>query len=62
MISKPKKINYKNYSVKLNNPKAFYGLEKKVEFCSICTISNQRPVSGPEFKHNLKTKKKNSEI
>ncbi len=58
MIYKPKKIDYKNYSSKINNPKAFYGLEKKVEFCSICTISNQRPVSELEFKHNVKTKKK----
>ena len=58
MITDPKKINLKNYSFNIKNPKVFYGLEKKVEYCSICTISNQRPVSELEFKHNQKTKKK----
>ena len=28
MITDPKKINLKNYSFNIKNPKAFYGLEK----------------------------------
>ena len=38
--------------------KTFYGLPDKVEFCSICVMSNQRPNSEIEFKHSIKTKKK----
>ena len=32
MITDPKKINLKNYSFNKKNPKAFYGLEKKLNF------------------------------
>jgi glucan-binding YG repeat protein len=39
----------KNYSL--------YGLPKKVEFCSRCTISNQRPRSVVEFKNKDNQKK-----
>ncbi len=38
--------------------KTFYGLPEKVEFCSDCVMSNQRPNSEIEFKHSIKTKKK----
>lgn len=38
--------------------KAFYGLPNKVRFCKKTLISNQRPNSELEFKHNIKTKKK----
>ena len=38
--------------------KTFYGLPEKVEFCSNCVMSNQRPNSEIEFKHSIKTKKK----
>ncbi len=38
--------------------KTFYGLPDKVEFCSNCVMSNQRPNSEIEFKHSIKTKKK----
>jgi len=31
--------------------KTFYNLPEKVEFCDICTMSNQRPSSIPEFLH-----------
>ncbi len=34
-----------------------YGLPREVKFCSRCVISNQRPSSEVEFKHNIKTKK-----
>ena len=35
-----------------------FGLPNNVEFCTKCVISNQRPSSEIEFKHNIKTKKK----
>ena len=35
-----------------------YGLPDKVKFCTRCVMSNQRPVSEVEFKHNIQTKKK----
>ena len=36
---------------------AKYGLPEKVEFCKVCVLSNQRPASAVEFKHNSSTKK-----
>jgi N-acetyl sugar amidotransferase len=42
--------------------KAFYGLPNKVRFCKKTLISNQRPNSELEFKHNIKTKKKTINI
>ena len=32
----------------------FYGLPEKVVFCKKCVMSNQRPSSSIEFKHNEK--------
>jgi N-acetyl sugar amidotransferase len=37
---------------------AYYGLPKEVKFCKKCVMSNQRPNSEIEFKHNIHTKKK----
>jgi N-acetyl sugar amidotransferase len=37
---------------------AKYGLPNEVKFCKKCVMSNQRPVSEIEFKHNINTKKK----
>jgi hypothetical protein len=34
-----------------------YGLPTEVKFCSKCLMSNQRPVSAIEFKHNISSKK-----
>ncbi len=34
-----------------------YGLPEEVIFCKKCVISNQRPASAVEFKHNIKSKK-----
>ena len=42
--------------------KAFYGLPKKVVFCKKTLISNQRPNSELEFRHNIKTIKKTVKI
>jgi N-acetyl sugar amidotransferase len=39
-----------------------YGLPEKVEFCTRCVISNQRPASAVEFKHSAKSKKKTMNI
>jgi N-acetyl sugar amidotransferase len=35
-----------------------YGLPRDVKYCRKCVMSNQRPVSEVEFKHNINTKKK----
>lgn len=35
-----------------------YGLPGEVKFCKKCVMSNQRPVSEVEFKHNINTQKK----
>ncbi len=37
---------------------AKYGLPHEVRYCKKCVMSNQRPVSEVEFKHNINTKKK----
>lgn len=39
-----------------------YGLPQKVIFCKKCVMSNQRPVSEIEFKHNIETKKRTLQI
>jgi N-acetyl sugar amidotransferase len=36
---------------------AYYGLPEEVKFCSKCVMSNQRPTSTIEFKHNKDSKK-----
>ncbi len=36
---------------------AYYGLPNSVEFCTRCVMSNQRPSSTVEFKHNRDSKK-----
>ncbi len=40
-----------------NKIEAFYGLPKEVKFCRKCVMSNQRPTSAVEFKHNIDSKK-----
>lgn len=37
---------------------AKYGLPAEVRYCKKCVMSNQRPVSEVEFKHNINTKKR----
>ncbi len=34
-----------------------YGLPAEVKFCKLCVISNQRPASAIEFKHNKESRK-----
>ena len=44
-----------NKGIKMSQ-KVFYNLPKKVEWCTSCVISNQRPSSYPEFKHKRERK------
>ena len=37
--------------------KTLFGLPEKVYFCKKCVISNQRPSTTIEQKHNINTKK-----
>ena len=39
-----------------------YGLPADVRFCTRCVMSNQRPVSAVEFKHNIDSKKRTMAI
>ena len=41
-----------------NNPPRKYGLPAHIEFCAQCCISNQRPSSTVEFRHNADSTKK----
>jgi len=41
----------------MKNQTPLYGLPKQVKFCKKCVMSNQRPTSAIEFKHNINTKK-----
>ncbi len=40
-----------------NKFETYYGLPAEVKFCKKCVMSNQRPVSAIEFKHNAKSTK-----
>ena len=62
MIEKRKKLNKEKYSKEAKDPEALFGLSPKIEYCSKCTISNQRPVSAQEFKHKISTKKNTIEF
>lgn len=52
-----KKFNFKDYTLKKNNLKNYYGLPKDVKFCSNCTYSNQKPNSEKEYIHSIKKQK-----
>lgn len=39
-----------------------YGLPLEVKFCKMCVMSNQRPASASEFKHNIDSKKTTLQI
>lgn len=44
-------------SAKDTKLEAYYGLPQEVKFCKKCVISNQRPNSAVETKHNIDSKK-----
>ena len=52
-----KKFNLSKYSIPNKELEAYYGLPKDIIFCSRCVMSNQRPTSTVEFKHNADSKK-----
>ena len=52
-----KKLNLSKYSISNKELEAYYGLPKDIIFCSRCVMSNQRPTSTVEFKHNADSKK-----
>lgn len=56
------KKEIKLYDLNIAHPKAFYGLPKRVIFCTRCVISNQRPSSTVEFKNNSTIKKETIEF
>ena len=55
-----KKINFSEFGPKNKEPKALYGLPNKVEFCSTCVVSNQRPNSSIEYLTDAKKEKKST--
>ena len=55
MLDEP--IDYGKFAPDLNDPDVKYGLPREVKFCKSCTISNQRPNSTIEFRHNEKSEK-----
>tara|TARA_A100001388_G_scaffold102838_1_gene75006 strand:- start:4316 stop:5632 length:1317 start_codon:yes stop_codon:yes gene_type:complete len=52
-----KKIDINQFKENNSNLQVKYGLPKKIKFCVKCGISNQRPNSTIEFKHNKNSKK-----
>ena len=46
-----------HYDVEPSAYETLYGLPRKVEFCSKCVISNQRPNSVVEFQHTVESEK-----
>ncbi|EKQ51125.1 MULTISPECIES: N-acetyl sugar amidotransferase [unclassified Clostridium] len=61
MYKRNVEINYSKYEGD-QNLEAKYGLPNEVEFCTECVISNQRPNSCVEFKHNKESKKETIKI
>ena len=50
-------IDFSLYAEDAKDPKTYYGLPKDVEFCESCVISNQRPNSTVEYKHDSSSQK-----
>ena len=50
-------IDFAQYAPSNKSPIPKYGLPSKVRFCIKCGVSNQRPNSAVEFKHNAESKK-----
>src|SRR3990167_2852260 len=41
----------------MNSVKTKFGLPENVEFCQLCVMSNQRPISAIELQHTNNSKK-----
>lgn len=50
-------FDIENYKKEKGELDTYYGLPEDVKFCTKCVISNQRPSSAVEFKHNKDSKK-----
>ncbi|MFT8348037.1 N-acetyl sugar amidotransferase [Clostridium saccharoperbutylacetonicum] len=61
MYKRNLEIDYSKYEGN-QNLEAKYGLPNEVTFCKECVISNQRPNSCVEFKHNKQSKKETIKI
>jgi N-acetyl sugar amidotransferase len=59
MFSDPRKaaMNMEEFAPGVSQRRALYGLPSSVNYCQSCVISNQRPNSAIEFKHQIETKK-----
>jgi N-acetyl sugar amidotransferase len=57
IIPYPKPVDLAQYAPDAMDMPTFYGLPKRVFFCSKCTYSNQKPNSEREYKHTRETKK-----
>lgn len=53
----PESADLAKYQLSDKELEAYYGLPSDVQFCTNCIISNQRPNSAQEFKHNADSKK-----
>ena len=54
----PKSITPQQNKESFEQKKTLFGLPFDVKFCKKCIISNQRPNSEFEYKHNKNTKKR----
>ena len=45
------------YKQPITQLETYFGLPQEVQFCTKCVMSNQRPTSAIEFKHNANSKK-----
>ena len=57
MISYPKITTNENNKSYFDKKSSYFGLPFEVKFCKKCVISNQRPNSAIEYKHNSNSKK-----
>lgn len=56
-IKAPQKVDKANFTSVRDDLEVKYGLPKKVTYCKLCVISNQRPNSAVEYTHTKNTKK-----
>jgi N-acetyl sugar amidotransferase len=50
-------LDYSQFAADNATPQAYYGLPVNIVFCRNCVISNQRPNSAVEYRHERSTKK-----
>ena len=50
-------IDQSKFNTSEKELEVFFGLSRDVQFCKICNISNQQPMSSNEYKHNKSSKK-----